>query len=423
MSVYIVDRRFDSKHKSSVNRGRFIKRFKGQIRKAVAEAINRRGVRDLDDGDKIGIPSKDITEPQFQHGSGGIWEVVRPGNDRFNSGDQIDRPLNNGGGSGGKGKASNEGESLDDFVFTLTRDEFLDIFFDELALPNLVKQQLARIDQYRRVRAGYTQTGVPTNINLGRTMRGAARRRIAIGGPYASQLKALETELKRLLKDSPGDVTAIDKVRKEIAVLHAKIEAIPFVDTFDLRYNNRVRVPQPTTQAVMFCLLDVSASMDEDKKNIAKRFFMLLYLFLTRNYERIEVVFIRHHTVALEVDEDDFFTSRESGGTVVSSALLLMRDIIAKRYPSNLWNIYGAQASDGDNWSNDSAQCRELLDSSLLKLTQYFAYIEITDGQPQNLWEEYEKLISKHSDHFAMQRISNVTDIYPVFRELFKKRL
>ena len=173
----------------------------------------------------------------------------------------------------------------------------------------------------------------------------------------------------------------------------------------------------------MFCLLDVSASMDEDKKNIAKRFFMLLYLFLTRNYERIEVVFIRHHTVALEVDEDDFFTSRESGGTVVSSALLLMRDIIAKRYPSNLWNIYGAQASDGDNWSNDSAQCRELMDSSLLKLTQYFAYIEITDGQPQNLWEEYEKLISKHSDHFAMQRISNVTDIYPVFRELFKKRL
>ncbi len=423
MSVYIVDHRFDSKHKSSVNRGRFIKRFKGQIRKAVADAINRRGVRDLDGGDKIGIPSKDINEPQFQHGPGGIWEVVRPGNDRFNSGDQIDRPPNDGGGPGGRGQASDEGESLDDFVFTLTRDEFLDIFFDELALPNLVKRQLARIDQYRRVRAGYTQTGVPTNINLGRTMRGAAKRRIAIGGPYGSQLKTLEAELKQLLESTPVDLIAIDKVRKEIAVLHAKIEAIPFVDTFDLRYNNRIRVPQPTTQAVMFCLLDVSASMDEEKKNTAKRFFMLLYLFLTRNYERIEVVFIRHHTVALEVDEDDFFTSRESGGTVVSSALLLMQDIIAKRYPSNLWNIYGAQASDGDNWSNDSAQCRELMDSSLLKLTQYFAYIEITDGAPQNLWEEYAKLAATHRDRFAMQRISTVADIYPVFRELFKKRL
>ncbi len=422
MSVYIVDHRFDSKHKSSVNRGRFIKRFKGQIRKAVADAINRRKIRDLDDGDKISIPSKDITEPQFQHGAGGIWEVVRPGNDRFNKGDQIDRQSD--GDSGQRGsKASNDGESLDDFVFTLTRDEFLDIFFDELALPNLIKQQLARIDQYRRVRAGYTQTGVPTNVNLGRTMRGAARRRIAIGGPYASQLKALEAELKLLLNSAPVDTTAVEKVRREIAVLRAKIEAIPFVDTFDLRYNNRIRVPQPTTQAVMFCLLDVSASMDEDKKNIAKRFFMLLYLFLTRNYERIEVVFIRHHTVAMEVDEDDFFTSRESGGTVVSSALLLMKDIISKRYPSNLWNIYGAQASDGDNWSNDSAQCRELLDSALLPLIQYFAYIEITGGAPQNLWEEYEKLITQHSEKFAIQRIATVADIYPVFRELFKKRL
>ncbi len=422
MSVYIVDHRFDSKHKSSVNRGRFIKRFKGQIRKAVAEAINRRGVRDLDDGDKISIPSKDISEPQFQHGAGGIWEIVRPGNDRYNSGDQIDRPAGGADGNGGQ-RASNEGESLDDFVFTLTRDEFLDIFFDELALPNLVKQQLARIDQYKRIRAGYTQTGVPTNINLGRTMRGAAKRRIAIGGPYSAQLRALEAELVQLLSQTPQDVSRIDKARKELAKLRAQIEAIPFVDTFDLRYNNRIRVPQPTTQAVMFCLLDVSASMDEDKKHIAKRFFMLLYLFLTRNYERIDVVFIRHHTIALEVEEDEFFSSRESGGTVVSSALIMMRDIIVKRYPSDIWNIYGAQASDGDNWSQDSVLCRDFMENSLLPLAQYFAYIEITESAPQNLWEEYEKLLSAHQGKFAMQRISKVADIYPVFRELFKKRL
>jgi uncharacterized sporulation protein YeaH/YhbH (DUF444 family) len=422
MTVRIVDRRFDSKNKSSVNRGRFIRRFKGQIRKAVADAINHRGIRDLDNGEKIGIPGKDIAEPQFGHGRGGVWETVNPGNDRFSSGDQVDRPQ---GGSGGKGgsQASNEGEGLDDFVFTLTRDEFLDIFFDELALPNLVKRQLARIDQYRSVRAGYKQSGVPTNINLGRTMRGAAGRRIAIGGPYAAQLRALKDELKALMENpTPEDEPEIERVQHEIAKLRAKIEALPFIDTFDLRYNNRVRVAVPTTQAVMFCLLDVSGSMDEGRKNIAKRFFMLLYLFLTRNYERIEVVFIRHHTVASEVDEDDFFTSRESGGTVVSSALELMRDIVVARYPSNLWNIYGAQASDGDNWNDDSPHCRELLENSLLPLTQYFAYIEITDGPPQNLWEEYQKLQATHPEHFAMQRIADVTDIYPVFRELFKRR-
>lgn len=422
MTVRIVDRRFDSKNKSSVNRSRFIQRFKGQIRKAVADAINKRGLRDLDDGEKIGIPGKDIDEPQFEHGRGGVWDAVRPGNDRFNSGDQVDRPKGGGGGGGGKGQAGNEGESLDDFVFTLTKDEFLDIFFDEMALPNLVKQQLAQIEQYKRTRAGFVQTGVPTNVNLTRTMRGAAGRRIAIGGPYAAQLRALDKELAELRETLPDDDPEVERVRKEITKLRAKIEAIPFVDTFDLRYNNRVKTPKPSTQAVMFCLLDVSGSMDEGRKNVAKRFFMLLYLFLNRNYEHIEVVFIRHHTVATEVNEDDFFTSRESGGTVVSSALTLMHEIIVARYPSTIWNIYGAQASDGDNWHDDSPRCRELLESSILDLCQYFAYIEITDGPPQNLWEEYEKLQAKREGHFAMQKISTVADIYPVFRELFKRR-
>jgi uncharacterized sporulation protein YeaH/YhbH (DUF444 family) len=426
MTVRIVDRRFDSKHKSSVNRSRFIQRFKGQIRKAVSDAVNKRGLRDLDNGEKIGIPGKDIGEPQFEHGQGGVWETVRPGNDRFLRGDQVERPQGGGGKGSGKGQASNEGDGLDEFVFTLTRDEFLDIFFDELALPNLVKQQLARIDQYRRVRAGYVQTGMPTNINMGRTMRGAAGRRIAVGGPYAAQIRALEAELKELFDTGQDDAPRVEQIRRDIAKLRAKIEAVPFVDTFDLRYNNRVRIPQPTTQAVMFCLLDVSGSMDEGRKNIAKRFFMLLYLFLTRNYERIEVVFIRHHTVASEVDEDAFFTSRESGGTVVSSALKLMHDIVTARYPSNAWNIYGAQASDGDNWHDDSPKCKALLEEHLLPLCQFFAYIEITDGPPQNLWEEYERLqahANSQRGNFAMQRIATAADIYPVFRELFKKRV
>ena len=257
MTVRIVDRRNDSKNKSSVNRSRFIRRFKGQIRKAVSDAINKRGLKDLDEGEKIGIPGKDIDEPQFEHGRGGVWDAVRPGNDRFNAGDQVDRPKGGGGGGSGKGQASNEGEGLDEFVFTLTKDEFLDIFFDEMALPNLVKQQLAQIEQYKRTRAGFVQTGVPTNVNLTRTMRGAAGRRIAIGGPYATQMRALEKELAELRETLPDDHPEVERVRKEITKLRAKIEAIPFVDTFDLRFNNRVKTPKPSTQAVMFCLLDV----------------------------------------------------------------------------------------------------------------------------------------------------------------------
>lgn len=422
MTVRIIDRRYDSKHKSSVNRARFIERFKGQIRKAVADAVNKRSLRDLDNGGKIGISGKDIAEPQFEHGPGGVREVVRPGNDRFSSGDKVDRPR--GGGAGqGAGQASQEGEGLDEFLFTLTKEEFLDLFFDELALPNLVKQQLAQTEQYRRVRAGYTQSGVPANINLARTMRGAAGRRIAVGGPYAAQLRALMSELTELEDQLPDDDPQIQRLREDIARLRLRMDKVPFVDSFDLRYNHRVKQPKPSTQAVMFCLLDVSGSMDEGRKNIAKRFFMLLYLFLTRSYEHIEVVFIRHHTIASEVDEDEFFTSRETGGTVVSSALKLMSKIISARYPSQQWNIYGAQASDGDNWDNDSPQCRELLVSELLPLVQYFAYIEITEDAPQNLWQEYTQLQSAYPNHFAMRRIATVQDIYPVFRDLFQQRV
>ncbi|MDR3672813.1 MAG: YeaH/YhbH family protein [Holophaga sp.] len=418
--IRIVDRRLDSKNKSSVNRSRFIRRFKSQIKKAVSDTIDKSGIRDLAEGKRIGIPGKDINEPQFRTGHGGVREQVLPGNDRFTTGETFDRPQ---GGSGGRGsKASPDGEGVDDFVFTLTKDEFMEIFFEELALPNLVKRHLASITEFKRVRAGYSQTGVPTNINLVRTMRGAAGRRIAVGGPYAAKLRELETELERLLLTGSESDPEVKRVRQEIQRLRTRADAVPFIDSFDLRYNNHVRIAQPTTQAVMFCLMDISGSMDEEKKNIAKRFFTLLYLFLTRTYEHIDVVFIRHHTVAEEVDEENFFHSRETGGTVVSSALKLMRKVIEQRYGNGLWNIYGAQASDGDNWLEDSVLCYDLLNSQILGLTQFYAYIEIAEDTPQNLWEEYEKVQAAHEGVFAMRRIKAVTDIYPVFHDLFKKR-
>ena len=419
--VRIVDRRFDSKNRSSINRTRFIRRFKGQIRKAVSEAISRRGITDIDTGENISIPSRDISEPQFHYGRGGVWDLVHPGNDRFTTGDEAERPQQGGGGSGSKG--SPEGEGLDDFVFTLSREEFLDIFFDDLALPNLVKTQLARIEEYKRVRAGYAQSGVPTNISIPRSMRGAAGRRVAVGTPSRRALRAAEERLAELESMGAEDSDEAEALRQEIIFLKRKIEAIPFIDTFDLRYTNRVRIPAPSTQAVMFCIMDVSGSMDEGKKQIAKRFFMLLYLFLTRTYEHIELVFIRHHTQAVEVDEENFFHSRESGGTVVSSALYLMHQIIRERFATNAWNIYCAQASDGDNWENDSPRCREVLGDLIVPLVQYFAYIEITPGEPQNLWKEYEKVIHVHPGRFAMQHIEKLEDIYPVFRELFRKKL
>jgi uncharacterized sporulation protein YeaH/YhbH (DUF444 family) len=208
-------------------------------------------------------------------------------------------------------------------------------------------------------------------------------------------------------------------LRLEVTQLRDRLKRVPFLDPFDLRYRNRMREPMPTSKAVMFCLMDVSGSMDESRKDLAKRFFILLYLFLSRHYEKTEVVFIRHHTQASEVTEDEFFHATESGGTVVSSALTLMNDIIRERYMGSEWNIYGAQASDGDNWQQDSSKCRELLDSKILPLVRYYAYVQVAD-EDQNLWEEYTR-VRDSNVNFAMQKICTPAQIFPVFRDLFKK--
>ncbi len=418
----IVDRRLNGKNKSAVNRQRFIRRFKAQIKKAVADSISERSITDIDSGEQINIPARDISEPAFRHGAGGEKEHIHPGNTDFIAGDKIKRPPSGGGGSGGQ--ASNSGEGEDDFVFNLSREEFLEFFFEDLALPDLVKTQLATNVEFQKVRAGYSRDGVPTNINVVRSLRGALARRIALRGPHLGRLREAQEELDALLREGRDDEAAHSRaamLEEEIRELRRRIKAVPFIDTFDLRYNNRINIPKPTAQAVMFCLMDVSGSMDEERKDIAKRFFILLYLFLTRSYERIDVVYIRHHTTAKEVDEDEFFHSRETGGTVVSSALDLMHDVIRERYPTGDWNIYAAQASDGDNWNDDSPKCRELLAEKIMPLLQYYAYVEITPDEHQRLWHEY-LTVKQQCRNFAMQRIDGLEDIYPVFRKLFRKK-
>jgi len=297
----------------------------------------------------------------------------------------------------------------------------MNVFFDDLALPNLVKTQLLGIDEMKSVRAGYTNEGTPANISIVRSLRGALARRVALGAPTLRELGEAEEELDGMMETDDDMGLLVREQRTRIHHLREKLAHIPFIDPFDLRYNNRVKLPVPSSKAVMFCLMDVSDSMDESKKDMAKRFFILLYLFLQRNYDKIEVVFIRHHTSAVEVDEEGFFHSRESGGTVVSSALTLMHEIVQQRYDSSQWNIYAAQASDGDNWDSDSANCAQILEEQLLPSCQYYAYIEITDGEPQNLWMEYLK-VQMRQPRFAMQNIRTAGDIFPVFRELFKRQ-
>ena len=419
---HFIDRRLNGKNKSAVNRQRFLKRYKTQLKRAVADAVNKRSITDIESGEQVGIPSKDISEPLFHHGQGGTRDMVHPGNKDFMSGDRIRRPEGGAGGGAGQGKAGKGGRGEDDFMFELSREEFMDLLFDDLELPNLVRNQLMGTTEFKTVRAGYKSDGPPSNIDVVRSLKGAIARRTALGGPYRARIRDLEEELEALLAQGVADDDPrVLALREEIDRQKTRIAALPFIDTFDLRYQSFVRQPEPTSKAVMLCIMDVSGSMDQVRKNLAKRFFILLYLFLKRNYDRIEVVFIRHHTIAQEVDEQEFFYSRETGGTVVSSALNLAYDVLRERYDSSVWNIYCAQASDGDNWDSDSVVCRDILADKLLPLMRYCAYVEITPRQHQSLWYAYQEVASVHR-HFAMREIDGAEDIFPVFRDLFKRQ-
>ncbi|MGJ8692605.1 MAG: YeaH/YhbH family protein [Thalassotalea sp.] len=415
-----IDRRLNSKNKSTVNRQRFIRRYKSQIKKSVSDAINNRGVTDVESGESITIARKDLSEPIFHQDHGGVRDRIHPGNDQFTAGDRIPRPEGGQGQGAGQGDASDSGEGDDDFVFSISKDEYLNLLFEDLALPNLEKNQLDKLIEYKTTRAGYCAEGVPANIDIVKSLQGSIARRIAMTASKRRTLRELEAALEKLLENELGNSSRIAEITLEIAELKANIAKVPFIDTFDLRFRNYAKQAVPTSKAVMFCLMDVSGSMDQATKDIAKRFYILLYLFLTRTYKSIDVVYIRHHTQAKEVDEQEFFYSQETGGTIASSALVLMDEIIRDRYNAGDWNIYGAQASDGDNWADDSPTCKKILLDKILPKVRYFSYIEITQHAHQTLWNQYQE-VANANNSFAIRHIKTAHDIYPVFRDLFKK--
>jgi uncharacterized sporulation protein YeaH/YhbH (DUF444 family) len=426
-----IDRRLNPRDKSLGNRMRFLKRTRARIKEAVDKAVRERTIGDAAKGGSVSIPSDGINEPMFHDSdAGGDRQRVLPGNKDFVTGDRIEKPK---GGQGGRGrKGADDGDGEDDFTFALSESEFLDLLFEDLELPDLIKASLkdAKLSEQRR--AGFSADGVIPNLNVLRTMRQSLGRRLALRRPSRSEVERIEARLKEI--SDPPETEALHeeqlRLREELKRLKRLQRAIPFIDPIDVRYNRFTRVTVPRAKAVMFCLMDVSASMGEREKDLAKRFFILLHLFLRRKYERVDVVFIRHTHEAKEVDEHEFFYGRETGGTVVSSALEEMIEIRDKRYSPAEWNIYCAEASDGDNSGGDTDHCIDLLNEGILPSTQYFAYIEIADrdisshwsgGDSKELWRGYASL-AESAPNFAMRKVSNPADIYPVFRELFARQ-
>ena len=394
--MHIVDRRLNPGGKSLANRQRFIRRARSMIKKSVHEASGGRSIADGDSGGELVLPAQGVREPSFHRSStGGIRDYLLPGNKEYVVGDEIPRPEGGGGGSGSD--ASQDGSGEDEFRFALSRDEFVDLFLDDLELPDLAKRRVATVESVSYERAGYSVSGSPTNLALLRTVRNSLSRRIALHRPKPEDLQALQDEIERL--DHGERRRALEN---ELARKQRRSLSIPFIDPLDVRYKRFDTVPKPVAQAVMFCLMDVSGSMTEHMKDLAKRFYILLYIFLKRRYKNVELVFIRHTHVASEVDEDTFFNSPETGGTVVSTALDEMQRVIADRF------------------------------DAILPACQYYAYLEVGRDiehfppgfirRDSDLWQTYEAVV-KSGAALAMRKVGHRRDIYPVFRDLFARKV
>jgi len=432
--THFIDRRLNPKGKSLANRQRFLRRARAQIREAVQKSLKESPVADIEKDRKIRISTKGTREPRFRLDprAGGEHDFVLPGNKEFMPGDEIKKPKNGDGGQAGK-QAADYVEGDDDFEFTMSQEEVLDIFFEDLELPNLVRTTLKETPNRTWKRAGITTAGSPNQINLVRTMRNSFGRRLALKRPSLSEIEGLHAELEALEQENPeGEETQarIIGLKEEIARAEAKRKWVAFVDPLDVRFNAFAEQPVPASQAVMFCLMDVSGSMGEREKDLAKRFYMLLHLFLRRRYGKVDIVFVRHTHDAQEVDEQEFFYSRQSGGTIVSTALEKMLEIQRERYATADWNIYAAQASDGYTQSGDARRCVEMLNNDIMPLCQHYAYIEILDEREMEvfasedsgaeLWRAY-RTVAEGWENFATKRISKPADIFPVFREFFRK--
>lgn len=429
MSGNIIDRRQTKQGKSSENRGRFIRRFRQNVKKTVKEAINKGNITDIikDKNSDVIIPKKDVIERHFHHGDGGVTGRVFPGNKEYKPGDRIPKPKDGKGKGNGSGASNSDETSEDEFIFQISREEFLDIFFEDLELPDMDKKTIAKVTEEKPRRAGFTIDGPQSNLDYIETSKKALGRRLALKGPKKKKIKTLEEKISVLeseMETATEERTItikeeISELNKRISALKNRSESIPYIDTMDLRYRNFKREKFPVTQAAMIFIMDVSGSMGEFQKDLAKRLFMLMYLFLTRNYENVDVVFIRHHTAACEVDEQEFFYSRETGGTMVSSALELTSEIISKRYRSD-WNVYIAQASDGDNWPNDTTICIDHLDK-IMHMVQHYFYVEIAEA-PQEMWNSFEEY-GKKKKRFHLARVMKYSHIYNAIRKLFKKKV
>lgn len=450
MPFIYIDRRKAGKGKSTHNRQKLIKRIRGFVKTSTPTTIGGSGVSTSSTAanNPVKVAGSALEEPWFAYGAGGDSTTVLIGNPHFDRGDEIPMSDEDEDGAGGAGGGSGE----DDFVVNVASDEFLDMFFEDCELPNLQNEKLTEKLDNKSQHAGYSTTGTPAQLSIIRTYKQSLGRRWALMAPYKEEMEALEAEMAEIydkiaaipfenrhhmecLQYSPR----LDEIEARLVELRSKVKMLDGFDKVDLRFRKKEQKPLHTVDAVLVMIMDISGSMDQEKKTIARRWFALLYAFIKRRYGSAELLFIAHTEEAFEMSEGDFFSTRINGGTAVSPALKLANKIIKERFDPTQTNIYVSHASDGDNWAidNDAVVNEMTGEGHLIDKLQYFSYVEVgnvyrgytyTSGvgvssNSTNLWETYAKVQNNAgTDHMSLAVIEKPEDCYQVFKNVFRKK-
>jgi sporulation protein YhbH len=367
--------------RSAGDRARHRSKVRESIRENITDIIAEESIIGQDRGRVIKVPIRGIREYRFVYGDN--EPGVGQGDGDTAEGQVVGKVRGDGSGDGDQ---AGDRPGVDYYETDVTLDELVEIMFEDLELPDLERKQLRQLDSFRlSKRKGHRRVGIRSRLDKPRTVRERARRKLAARGRGATAA-----------------------------------QRFPYHDD-DLVYRHVTADVRQESNAVVFCLMDTSGSMDTMKKYLARSFFFLLYQFICTKYQNVEIVFVAHHTEAREVSEEEFFHKGESGGTFISSAYGKTLEIIQDRYHPSLWNVYAFHCSDGDNFDSDNATALRTA-QELTEICNLFGYGEIKplgsryyESSMLNIFRRLE------AENFHTVLIEQKSDVWPSFKAFLSK--
>jgi uncharacterized protein len=400
-----IFKEYDSggKDRSAEDKRRHKELIEESIKKNIGNIIAEESIIGQSNNRKIKIPIRGIKEYQFIYGKSTHGSGSGDGDEK--RGDVIGEEAEGDNGLGG-GAGNQEGEDI--YETEITIDELIGYLFEDLKLPDIDKKKLSELECEKSFRnLGYQNKGIPPRLAKRRSVVEKIKRKQAF------------IRCKDLLQSSESGNESVTG-DGSLSRIEQEIQRFPFVED-DLRYHRIKETRKKDFNAVVICIMDVSGSMDQTKKYMARSFYFLLYQFLRLKYSNVEVVFVAHTTTAREVSEMEFFHKGESGGTYISSGYEKALEIIEQRYNPENWNIYAFHCSDGDNWTEDNKKAVKFA-QKLCETCNLFGYGEIVPGyfvSGSTIKSEFRNSVK--GSNFVIVTMSKKEDIIAGLKRLLEK--